>query len=299
MVTVHWEITDMKNKMQCMFRMDDITADMNWDKFNQVREIFEKYEILPLLGIVPQNQDKKLSVQDAEEDFWEIIRSLQKQGFRVAQHGTYHKYVTEEGGILGLKKSSEFAGLSYEEQLAKLRVGKETLEQQGIHTDIFMAPGHTFDVNTVKALHALGFHTITDGLYHKPYYLEKILFVPCRLQEYRNVKGIDTICLHSNLMSEKDMQELEAFCKLHQKDIIPFDSERIKGHAVKRNFGVVISEKSMLFIRKTKDKIANSVRLTWYMQYTYDKNNKKKLIKRIFYLPMLIVGRKNRGNSSD
>lgn len=285
-------MNDMKTRMQCMFRMDDITADMNWDKFNQVREIFEKYNIKPVLGVVPDNQDGKLKIQEKKEDFFKILHSLQKKGWSIAQHGTYHKYVTEDGGILGLKKSSEFAGLSYEEQFIKLKAGKETLEGHGIHSDIFMAPGHTFDRNTVKALYNLGFKAITDGLYHKPYYYEKILFIPCRLQEYRNVKGIDTICLHSNLLSDAEIKELEAFCKKHQKDIVPFEADRLKKYAVNRTFLVALSEKSMLFIRNTKNRIANSKRLAWYMQYTYDKNSKKKLMKRIFCLPMLLFGGK-------
>lgn len=131
-------------------------------------------------------------------------------------------------------------------------------------------------------------------MYHKPYYYEKILFIPCRLQEYRNVQGIDTICLHSNLMSDAEIKELEAFCKKHQKDIIPFEPEKLEEYAVNRTFTVTLSERSMLFIRNMKNKIANSKRLAWYMQYTYDKNSKKKLVKRIFCLPMLLVGKKGR-----
>lgn len=282
----------MSREMQCMIRMDDITADMNWDKFNQIREIFEQYQIFPLLGVVPDNQDTKLSIQDKKEDFWDIIRSLQKQGWSIAQHGTYHKYVTDDCGMLGLKDSSEFAGLSYEEQYIKLEAGKRTLEAHDIYSDIFMAPGHTYDKNTVKALYNLGFRTVTDGLYTKPYYFENVLFAPCRLQEYRNIKGIDTICLHSNLMTDAEIKELEMFCKKNQKHIIPFQPDALAGYAVKRTWFVAMSEKWMLFLRKLKNGIANSTRLKWYMQYTYDKDSKKKMIKRIFCLPMLVIGGK-------
>lgn len=284
----------MKNKMQIMFRMDDITADMDWGRFNQVRAVFEKYRICPLLGVVPDNQDKKLMVQDRQKDFWDILHSLKKQGWMIAQHGTYHKYVTDDSGLLGLKNASEFAGLSYEEQFSKLQAGKRILEEHGIYTDIFMAPGHTFDRNTVKALCHLGFHTITDGLYKRPYYYEKMLFVPCRLQEYRNVKDIDTICLHSNLMSEKDIKNLEQFCKDNQEFIVAFNPEALKGQAVKRSVLIVVSEKIMLFIRKVKNNFANSKRLAWYMQYTYDKNSKKKWMNRVLKLPMLLFGGKER-----
>ena len=278
----------MKRNMQCMIRMDDITADMNWDKFNRIRDIFEEYGIHPLLGIVPDNQDDKLSIQPPKEEFWTIMHSLQEMGWGIAQHGTYHKYVTKDSGILGLKDASEFAGLPYDEQLSKLQHGKEILEKHGIYTDIFMAPGHTYDSNTIKALHKLGFSTVTDGLYHTPYRDREVLFVPCRLQEYRNVKGIDTICLHSNHMSDADIRELEAFCKTNVHRIVSFNPDNMKKVAVKRNFAVICYEKRVLDLRKVKDKIANSKRLAWYMQYTADKSSKKKWIKRICYLPLLV-----------
>lgn len=281
----------MKKNMQCMIRMDDITADMNWDRFNRIKDIFEEYGIKPLLGIVPDNQDDKLSIQSPNEEFWTTIHSLQEKGWGIAQHGTYHKYVTKDSGVLGLKDASEFAGLSYEEQFTKLLHGKEMLESHGIFTDTFMAPGHTYDGNTIKALQKLGFRTVTDGLYHKPYRVQDLLFVPCRLQEYRNITGIDTICLHSNHMSDGEIKELEVFCKANVEWIVPFKPDNMKKLAVKRNFAVACYEKRVLALRKIKNRIANSKRLAWYMQYTADKSSKKKWIKRVCYLPLLVFGK--------
>ena len=281
----------MKTNMQFMIRMDDITADMNWDKFNQIKDIFDRYGICPLLGVVPDNQDDKLKVYPEEEKFWSVIQSLQEKGWVIAQHGTYHKYVTTDSGILGLKKASEFAGLSYDEQYNKLQLGKQLLEANGIRTDIFMAPGHTYDVNTIKALFVLGFHTVTDGLYPMPYREEGILFVPCRLQGYRATKGIDTICLHSNHMSDADIRELEDFCKKNAERIVPFQPELMGRIAIKRTLFVTCYEKRVVLIRNIKNKVANSKRLAWYMQRTNDSNSKKKWIKRICYMPILIFGR--------
>ena len=281
----------MKKDMQCMIRMDDITADMNWDKFNQIREIFERYGICPLLGIVPDNQDNKLQIQAECKEFWGIMRSLQEKGWGIAQHGTYHKYVTNDSGILGLKDASEFAGLSYDEQLSKLQHGRDVLKEHGIYTNVFMAPGHTYDKNTLKALRELGFCTVTDGLYSKPYYDEELLFIPCRLQEYHRVKGIDTICLHSNNMSDSDIRKLEVFCIKNKKNIISFSAEKMEKYAVNRTISAVISERIYLIIRRMKNRIANSKRLTWYMQYTNDNNSKKKWLKRIYCLPLLLFGR--------
>lgn len=280
----------MRKRLQCFIRMDDITPDMDWDKFNQIREIFEKYNICPLLGVVPDSKDELLTYNQPQEEFWEIIRSLEKQGWAIAQHGMNHCYTTDDSGVLGINSFSEFAGLSYEEQFAKLQIGKNILEENGIHSNIFMAPGHTYDKNTLKALRDCGFIAVTDGLSWKPYISEGLLFVPCRLQTLKKLKGIDTLCLHSNLMTQGDIQELEVFCKNNYKNILPFLPEQIKGYAVKRNIFIAVSEKMNLCIRKIKTSVAGSKRLAWYMNYTNDKSSKKKWIKRLVYLPMLIVG---------
>lgn len=282
----------MKKNRMLMIRMDDITPDMNWDKFDRIRQIFDKYSICPLLGVVPDSKDSDLRYDEPRTDFWEVIRTLQKKGWAIAQHGTNHSYATTNSGLLKINPFSEFAGLPYEEQLENLQRGKKTLEEKGISSCIFMAPGHTYDKNTLKALVACGFTCVTDGLYKKPYISYELLFVPCRLREYRKVNGIDTICLHSNLMSDTDINELEAFCENNYENIIPFIPEKIATYAIKRTIFVLIGERLSLFIRNLKKKVARSERLVWYMQCTYDKNSKKKLVKRIFCLPMLIIGGK-------
>lgn len=276
--------------MRCMIRMDDITPTMNWERFNQVRRIFEKYHICPLVGVVPECRDPKLNVEEPRDDFWELLKELQTQGWMIAQHGTYHQYVTGDSGLLGLKQSSEFAGLSYEEQYEKLKVGKQILDEHGIDTDIFMAPGHTYDRNTVKALAHLGFKVITDGLYYRPYRYEGMVFVPCRLKSYKNTKGIDTICLHSNGMTDKDMDELEAFCKVNLQNIVSFSKENTHKQLAKRGLCVIVYEKIELKLRQLKNAVANSDRLKWYMSYTNDRNSKKKWMKRIICIPRLIIG---------
>ena len=278
-------------KLQHMIRMDDITPDMDWEKFNRVREIFEKYEIRPLLGIVPENRDSDLQFDAPREDFWEVMRHLQRKGWVIAQHGMNHCYLTSCKGLLGINPFSEFAGLPFDVQFEKIQKGRQILKQEGIDSNIFMAPGHTFDKSTLRALKNCGFTCITDGLYKKPYCSDGLLFVPCRLQEYNKIRGIDTLCLHSNLMSESDMAELEEFCRKNCKYIVPFDIEKMCSVAVKRTCWVVLYERRVLFVRNVKNKIANSKRLEWYMQYTNDDNSKKKWLKRIGYLPLLLFGR--------
>ena len=48
--------------MRIAIRLDDITADMNWEKFLRFKDLMDRYGIKPLLGIVPDNHDSKLKV---------------------------------------------------------------------------------------------------------------------------------------------------------------------------------------------------------------------------------------------
>lgn len=277
----------MSQKTECMIRLDDITPDMNWERFYRAKEIFDQYKIRPLIGVVPDNKDKTLHKEESKEEFWGIIRALQSEGWAVAQHGTFHCYETKDSGILGINPFSEFAGLSYDAQFQKLQTGKLILEENGIRTDIFMAPGHTYDNNTLKALKESGFSVITDGLASKPYLEEGILCIPCRMRGFKRPDGIDTVCLHTNLMDEQDMAELEAFCKTNQGVMVSFDPDRYRKYAAQKTFFVKVSERMVLKRRVLKDRIANSKRLAWYMQKTSHASSKVKWIKRLICLPLL------------
>lgn len=281
----------MSQDAEYMIRLDDITPDMNWERFNRVKDILNKYQIRPLIGVVPDNKDETLHQEADRAEFWNTIRTLQGKGWAVAQHGTYHCYETQDSGILGINPFSEFAGLPYEAQLQKLQTGRQILEENGIRTDIFMAPGHTYDKNTLKALRECGFSVITDGLYFKPYYESGILCIPCRLREFKKPSEVDTVCLHTNLMTDQDMEELECFCKKYQDVIFSFEPNRYRESAKKRTLCVKIWERMVLRGRLLKDKIAHSKRLAWYMKKTNHASSKVKWIKRLICLPLLLCYR--------
>ena len=118
-------------QMKITVRLDDITPDMDWNRFYRVKAIFDKYKVKPLIGVVPDNQDDGLKCGEFHEDFWEYVVSLEKSGWTIAQHGYRHIYETKNSGLLGIKKASEFAGLPYEVQYEKLRCGREILQKHG------------------------------------------------------------------------------------------------------------------------------------------------------------------------
>lgn len=275
------------SKRKFSYRMDDITEDMDWDKFLRMKEIFDRYEIKPLIGVVPCNQDPKLKQGQQREDFFEFIRTLQKAGWSIAQHGWQHTYVTKASGLLGLKRASEFAGVPYEEQYQKLKQGKEILTQNGIQADIFMAPGHTYDENTVKALVENGFQFVTDGYADTSYKYNGLQFIPCKSAGNPAKRGIDTICLHTNGMKEEDFVDVERVIRKNRKDIVDF--KVLCGLSPKHyNILIRLQEKKNLSISKLKKQIAVNPVIQEYLRSHNDSNLLKKNLKRLAGLPMLV-----------
>lgn len=218
-------------------RMDDITPDMDQEKFDFFLKLFEEAGIMPLLGIVPENRDLKLQCETPRSDFYEMMKSLEKKGCCFAMHGCYHLYTTKKGGLFPLNNFSEFAGHSYEKQKELLLLGREKLKSHGIDTDIFMAPGHSYDRNTLRALRDTGFTKITDGFGKAPY-IDRggMVFYPISFQLSRSFKqkdGVTTLVLHANTMTEADRERYSRIFKEHGKDMISY-SEYLKMEPVKR-----------------------------------------------------------------
>lgn len=187
-----------------IWRLDDITPTMNWDAFYQYMDLFKHYNVVPLLGVVPDNRDVKLMCHQEKLDFWDILRKYYYSNLvEIAQHGYQHLYCTESIGLLkkcfGFKQGSEFAGLGYDEQYEKINNGRIILNSKGLNTSYWMAPNHSFDETTLKVLKALGFSAVTDGIGLFPYNQYELSFVPQQLWRPRNLPiGIWTICLHIN-----------------------------------------------------------------------------------------------------
>lgn len=224
--------------MKIAVRMDDITPDMNWENFRFFQKLFEEAGIQPLLGIVPDNRDENLHKEEPRQDFYEVMKDLQKQGYVLSMHGCHHMYSTKKGGIFPLNNFSEFAGVSYTEQKKMLEEGKQLLLEKGIVTDMFMAPAHSYDKNTLRALKELGFTKITDGFGKRPYTYKGLTFYPISFQLSRSLKqksGYTTMVLHANTITEKDKERYTKIFKEHGKDMISY-SEYLETEAVRRNF---------------------------------------------------------------
>jgi len=188
-------------------RLDDITPDMDYEKFYKMKQILDTYQIKPLIGVVPFNEDKNLMKSPKMEDFAGFLQGLINEGWVVALHGYEHLYSTAKGGLFPLNHFSEFVGLSFDKQNDMIAKGKDRLAEWGIATDIFMAPGHTFDRNTLKALKKNGFTYVTDGFGKKPFIRNGLVFLPIAIKQsdsYKDNDAYTTLVFHTNTMEDKD-----------------------------------------------------------------------------------------------
>lgn len=203
-----------------IFRLDDITPCMDWDRFSALLSLLRAHHVKPLLGVIPDNQDKSIDVSPPYPDFWGVMRRLQDEdAVDFAQHGYQHILCSTPkaailGPDLGIKEMSEFAGFPYEVQRSKISHGKRILEQHGILTSTWMAPNHTFDNNTLKALHHEGFCSVTDGVAIYPYAESGLTFIPQQSWKPRWMPcGVQTICIHTNEISTEAVRVIRHFLR--------------------------------------------------------------------------------------
>ena len=195
--------------MKFIIRIDDISPTMNLENFDRIKDFLVSKNIRPIIGVVPDNQDENLKFSSKNEDFWPMIRNLKQIGWSIAQHGCHHKYSTEESGILKINNFSEFAGLSFKEQLKKIITGKNILIEQKIWEPIFMAPAHSFDDNTLKALKEADFKYVTDGYGLYPWSDRGLTFIPQLFSGFSNFGfGVYTVCIHLNELSGKEVDNV-------------------------------------------------------------------------------------------
>jgi hypothetical protein len=132
-----------------------------------------------------------------------------------------------------------------------LSYGKDILEKNGIKTDIFMAPAHSFDKNTLKALKNLGFTKITDGFGDMPYIKNGITYYPISYKQSSSLKkdkGYTTFVVHTNTMSDKDFERYGKLLKENKGKIISY-SEILQLEALKRGFSGDIKEYIMAIMK--------------------------------------------------
>lgn len=187
-----------------LIRFDDICPTMDWSLWNPIEEALVAQGVKPILAVVPDNRDPALVAGPAASDFWDRVRAWQARGWAIGLHGFQHLAVNAEPGIMGFPTKSEFAGLPYEEQYRKLKLGMEIFAREGVRPDVWVAPSHSFDLVTVVALRDLGLRVISDGMALAPYMDgQGTLWIPQQVALMRPLPaGVWTFCYHPTYFAE-------------------------------------------------------------------------------------------------
>jgi hypothetical protein len=189
-----------KHRSEFMVRFDDICSTMRWDIWERIEALLIEKGVKPILSVIPDVQDEKLRLSRPNDLFWDRVRQWQRMGWTIGLHGYQHVYVNDNAGILRLNSQSEFAGLSYEVQLQKLKSGLAIFQREGVHPDVWVAPAHSFDLVTLRALADCNMRIVSDGPWRWPGWDARGMFwVPQQLWRFRESgRGLWTVCLHHN-----------------------------------------------------------------------------------------------------
>ena len=75
-----------------LIRIDDVAENMNWSLMNNCEILFDRYNIKPLLGVIPCNEDAELYAYEKNNNFWDKVREWQNKGWEISMHGFSHVY---------------------------------------------------------------------------------------------------------------------------------------------------------------------------------------------------------------
>ena len=147
-----------------IFRFDDYSALSNTKLENQILTTFKENNSTLTIGVIPfvcEGNKEKICKQESIpllENKLDILKKGINTGYiDVALHGNTHQTIKEF-------QRSEFLGLNYEHQFAKIESGKLFLEEKlGTNINTFIPPWNRYDLNTLKVLEKLQYSTISAG----------------------------------------------------------------------------------------------------------------------------------------
>lgn len=205
-----------------LLRFDDICPTMKWSNWEPIEAVLSEHDIRPIMAVVPDNRDPDLYFDAPKADFWNRVRSWQAAGWTIGLHGYQHVSVTRRPGLYSYRTASEFAGVPAAVQRDKLVRALAILRSEGVTSNVWVAPGHSFDRITVGILRELGITNISDGFTVSPYTDKHGTFwIPQQLSEVHILSGPGrksqkprsaggwTVCCHINSWTKEDIKRFQ------------------------------------------------------------------------------------------
>ena len=216
----------ISNNTGILIRIDDVADNMNWSAMNKCEILFDKYNIKPLLGVVPCNQDEELLTHEKNKKFWTQVRNWQEKGWEICMHGFSHVYdrETNKKDYFSYGGRSEFCGHDYTTQDLRIKNGLHKFRKEKINIRSFFAPNHTYDKNTFSALKKSEIVNVIDGYGLIPYTENNLNFFPQLF--YKEIMlpfGVQSTQIHLNYWNAQDYNNFEKFILINLDKIIDFD----------------------------------------------------------------------------
>jgi hypothetical protein len=244
--------------LQYLIRLDDLCPTNDLQKWERFFKLFDRYEIKPIIAVIPDNQDPKLNACGSfNPDYWQMVRQLQNKGYTIGMHGFEHRYQNKNSGLFKLNKRSEFAGLALHTQEAKIKAAVKIFKRENVQASLFIAPAHTFDTNTLIALvRNSEIQTISDGLLKSPYTRLGFRWIPVQLPE-ATVKANNTWTFnyHPETCSDEAFYKLEEFIAKYHTRFVSISDLNYKTYTLMD----YLTEQYFIYMRLTKDFIKDII----------------------------------------
>ena len=216
-----------------LIRLDDAARYMNIENWKRIEFILDKYNIKPMVGVIPNCKDSSLFYDRSftDEKLWELVKRWEEKGWIIGMHGYEHLYfITDKWRYVPIWNKTEFASLPLQDQRKKIRSAYDIFIQNGIKPRIFIAPSHTFDKNTLKALLLeTDIRIISDCFAFDVFHEEEFFFIPQQLWSFKRMFfGLWTICLHPNTLKDQDFEILEKNLERFYPFVISLNDVKLK-----------------------------------------------------------------------
>jgi hypothetical protein len=196
-----------------LIRLDDACHTMHPTRWSMVEDVLDAHRVRPIVAVIPDNNDSKLTFAPSDPGFWARVRSWEAKGWAVGMHGHTHvMHSVTQPPVLPYYRRSEFAGLPLEAQAAKIRCSWQLFAANGVRPQVWIAPAHSFDLTTLQALRReTPIRVISDGVAWDSYFEHDFNWIPQQLWALaERPSGLWTVCLHPNTMETDSISALDA-----------------------------------------------------------------------------------------
>jgi len=154
-------------RVTVVFRFDDYSETSNTAMEVKLINAFRQHGVCCTFSIIPfickgsthdSREQGVIPLSTAKADI--LKEAVEAGAVELALHGYAHQTIRDTGGW------TEFIGLGYDAQFAKLKKGKDFVEQMLAQpVTIFVPPWNSYDSNTARALGDLGFRCLSAATF--------------------------------------------------------------------------------------------------------------------------------------